>query len=76
MSEESQILLRILNGSFQTLDVIKDRIVHAFADLFCSKANLDVIGMRFNCSITYSFVFQLILFAEKLIILVFYVQTR
>ncbi|KAK4338069.1 hypothetical protein RND71_042556 [Anisodus tanguticus] len=46
VSEESQFLLRILNGSFQTLDIIKDRIVHAFADLFCSKANLDVIDLR------------------------------
>uniref|UniRef100_A0A3Q7FTD6 Pentatricopeptide repeat-containing protein n=2 Tax=Solanum lycopersicum TaxID=4081 RepID=A0A3Q7FTD6_SOLLC len=46
VSEESQFLLRILNGSFQTLDIIKDRIFHDFANLFCSKANLDVIDMR------------------------------
>ncbi|MCD7450822.1 hypothetical protein HAX54_008565 [Datura stramonium] len=46
VSEESQFLLRILNGSFQTLDIIKDRIFHDFSDLFCSKSNLDVIDVR------------------------------
>ncbi|CAN4088910.1 unnamed protein product [Withania somnifera] len=46
VSEESQFLIRILNGSFQTLDIIKNHIFHDFADLFCSKVNLDVIETR------------------------------
>lgn len=66
VSKESQFLLRIFNGSCQTLDIIKDRILHTFADLFSSKSNLDVITMRFNCSITYLCLFiYLFIFCQK-----------
>ncbi|CAA2999272.1 Hypothetical predicted protein [Olea europaea subsp. europaea] len=42
-TEESHFLLRILNGSFQTLDLLKDQISHIFTDFFCSKSNLNLI---------------------------------
>ncbi|KAL2548168.1 pentatricopeptide repeat-containing protein [Forsythia ovata] len=41
-TEESHFLLRILNGSFQTLNLLKDQISHIFTDFFCSKSNLQL----------------------------------
>ncbi|CAK9175011.1 unnamed protein product [Ilex paraguariensis] len=45
-SEESHFLLRIFNGSIQTLDSIKDRISQIFNDIFCSKPNRDLVDRR------------------------------
>ncbi|KAK3038191.1 hypothetical protein RJ639_030298 [Escallonia herrerae] len=46
-SEESHIfLLRLFNSSFQTLDSIKDRIYHIFADFICKKSDIDLIHTR------------------------------
>ncbi|XP_011078871.1 pentatricopeptide repeat-containing protein At5g24830 isoform X2 [Sesamum indicum] len=45
-AQESYLLLRILNGSFQALDSLKDQISLYFAQFFCSKSGLDLIDSR------------------------------
>ncbi|KAL0372041.1 UNVERIFIED_CONTAM: Pentatricopeptide repeat-containing protein [Sesamum calycinum] len=43
---QSYLLLRILNGSFQALDSLKDQISVYFAQFFNSKSGLDLIDSR------------------------------
>uniref|UniRef100_A0A5B6ZMN9 Uncharacterized protein n=1 Tax=Davidia involucrata TaxID=16924 RepID=A0A5B6ZMN9_DAVIN len=45
-TEESHILLRLFNGSIQTLDSIKDRIGHIFANTYCGKSNIYLVDKR------------------------------
>ncbi|KAK6129742.1 hypothetical protein DH2020_036504 [Rehmannia glutinosa] len=45
-AQESYFLLRILNGSFQTLESLKDQITLYFNQFLCSKSSLDLIESR------------------------------
>ncbi|KAI8561572.1 hypothetical protein RHMOL_Rhmol04G0350700 [Rhododendron molle] len=46
-SEESHIVLRLVNGGNQTLDFIKD-FVGRIADVFCRKPNFDLVDQRIS----------------------------
>ncbi|KAG5554944.1 hypothetical protein RHGRI_012485 [Rhododendron griersonianum] len=46
-SEESHIVLRLVNGGSQTLDFIKD-FVGRIADVFCRKPNFDLVDQRIS----------------------------